>query len=78
MEKNLLYFFSRWMITDSGSNLGHLEDTKARYIVPVDLNAFLQKNARILAGYAARVYPDRPEVAEAFEKQVMDLPKSFL
>ncbi len=62
-------YSSRWMICPDGSNRGDLSDTRARSIVPVDLNAYLQRNARLLAGFAARVYPDRLEVARSLDRQ---------
>ena len=40
-------YSSRWMIDGDD-----LSDTKARSIIPVDLNSFIAKNAQILAGYA--------------------------
>ncbi len=71
-------YSSRWMLSkeddDGGSEQQsgqqqQLHNTHARHIIPVDLNAFLQRNAKLLAGYAARVYPDTPEVADTYEKQ---------
>lgn len=44
-------YSSRWMIKDGG-NTGELHDTKARFIIPVDLNSFIALNAQILSRYA--------------------------
>ena len=77
-------YSTRWMIsnesaTDSSSAdqspKGHplttnLHETKARYIVPVDLNAILEKNARILAKYSDEVLDD--QVQAAFYKDKSD------
>ncbi|XP_011308435.1 trehalase-like [Fopius arisanus] len=43
-------FSARWFISE-GSAFGNLSDISTRNIVPVDLNAFLQRNARILADF---------------------------
>ncbi|XP_047117699.1 trehalase-like [Schistocerca piceifrons] len=43
-------FSSRWFITN-GTNEGNLSNTHTRYIIPVDLNAFLCMNARILSEF---------------------------
>uniref|UniRef100_A0A8D8Y4L3 Trehalase n=1 Tax=Cacopsylla melanoneura TaxID=428564 RepID=A0A8D8Y4L3_9HEMI len=42
-------FSSRWFIAKDGSNKGNLHDIKTTQIVPVDLNAMLQKNAVYLS-----------------------------
>lgn len=42
-------FSSRWFVANDSSNLGNLFDTRVRYILPVDLNAFLCMNARLLS-----------------------------
>lgn len=43
-------FSSRWFIKD-GTNNGTLKDIKCRYIVPVELNAILYWNAKIIAEF---------------------------
>ncbi|XP_057320154.1 trehalase-like isoform X1 [Microplitis mediator] len=43
-------FSSRWFIP-SGPGLGNLSDISTRNIIPVDLNAFLQRNARLLSQF---------------------------
>lgn len=43
-------FSSRWFIKD-GTNKGDLRDLKTRSIVPVDLNAILYSNAKIIAEF---------------------------
>lgn len=48
-------FSSRWFINDNGENIGSLKDLKTRSIIPVELNAILHWNAKIIAefyGYA--------------------------
>lgn len=42
-------FSSRWYIVDNGSVAGDLTHLRTRHIVPVDLNAFLCMNARLLS-----------------------------
>nr|AFL03409.1 soluble trehalase [Laodelphax striatellus] len=43
-------FSSRWFVKD-GQNKGNLSDIAAPQIIPVDLNAFLQANAKILSNW---------------------------
>ncbi|XP_069671905.1 trehalase-like [Periplaneta americana] len=45
-------FSSRWFIFNA-SNQGDLFDTKVRYIVPVDLNALMHMNARMISGFCS-------------------------
>lgn len=48
-------FSSRWFINSDGENTGDLRDLKTRSIIPVELNAILHWNAKIIAefyGYA--------------------------
>lgn len=47
-------FSSRWFITN-GSSAGVLTDISTKNIIPVDLNAFLQRNARLLSTYNERI-----------------------
>lgn len=42
-------FSSRWFIVDEGHNEGNLSHISTRNIVPVDLNAFICMNARLLS-----------------------------
>ncbi|XP_075166680.1 trehalase isoform X1 [Haematobia irritans] len=44
-------FSSRWFINETGGNKGELKDLKTRYIVPVELNAILHWNAKIIAEF---------------------------
>lgn len=44
-------FSSRWFITNDGDNKGSLRDIKCRYIIPVELNAMLFWNAKILVDF---------------------------
>jgi len=64
-------YSSRWTVKNGGGNTDDLADTKVRNIVPVDLNAFLEKNARILAGYFQRLGEE--EAAEEFTLVAADL-----
>lgn len=49
-----LDFTSRWFIKN-GTNIGQLRDIKTRSIVPVELNAILHYNAKVLAEYHTKV-----------------------
>ena len=44
-------YSSRWFIDSKMTNNGTLKDTKARSIVPVDLNSIMAKNAEILGQF---------------------------
>ncbi|KAJ8952021.1 hypothetical protein NQ318_023462 [Aromia moschata] len=45
-------FSSRWFVTKGGtSNFGTMKSTKTRFILPVDLNAMLCGNAKIIADF---------------------------
>lgn len=51
-------FSSRWFINEDGENTGDLRDLKTRSIIPVELNAILYWNAKIIAefyGYAGNL-----------------------
>lgn len=51
-------FTSRWFINEKGENIGTLRDLKTRSIIPVELNAILYWNAKIISefyGYAKNV-----------------------
>lgn len=43
-------FTSRWFIAN-GTNNGELRDVRARSIIPVELNAIMHYNAKVLAEY---------------------------
>ncbi|XP_076675523.1 trehalase isoform X2 [Andrena cerasifolii] len=47
-------FSSRWFIFD-GTNKGNLTNLKTRYIIPVDLNSIIYRNAQLLAQYNQRM-----------------------
>ncbi|XP_024938586.1 trehalase isoform X2 [Cephus cinctus] len=47
-------FSARWFITSNGAK-GNLTNMATRYIIPVDLNAFLQKNARLLSEFQLKL-----------------------
>lgn len=44
-------FSSRWFISSNGSNKGDLTNIKARWIIPVELNAVLHWNAKIIGEF---------------------------
>ena len=44
-------FSSRWFINENGTNEGDLTDLKTRSIIPVELNAILYWNAKIIAEF---------------------------
>lgn len=44
-------FSSRWFINDQGTNNGTLKNVKTRSIIPVELNALLHWNAKIIAEF---------------------------
>ncbi|XP_030377776.1 trehalase [Scaptodrosophila lebanonensis] len=46
-------FSSRWYISEAGTNEGSVSDTHTTCIVPVDLNAILFRNCKILAEFNA-------------------------
>ncbi|XP_041449193.1 trehalase isoform X3 [Drosophila obscura] len=47
-------FSSRWFINENGTNVGTLSNLRTRSIVPVDLNAFLYWNAKLIAEFHAK------------------------
>lgn len=47
-------FSSRWFINENGTNIGNLTDIKTRSIVPVDLNAILYWNAKMIAEFHSK------------------------
>lgn len=67
-----LDFSSRWFINDEGKNVGSLKDLKTRSIIPVELNAILFWNARIISefyGYAGNATK---------QKEYMDISNEIL
>lgn len=63
-------FSSRWFIKD-GEIRGNLGDTKCRSIVPVELNAFLYWNAKIIAEFHLK--DKNPKKALEFEEKAQKL-----
>uniref|UniRef100_A0A224X931 Trehalase n=1 Tax=Panstrongylus lignarius TaxID=156445 RepID=A0A224X931_9HEMI len=61
-----LDFSSRWFINDQGTNQGNLTDLKIKLIVPVDLNAIIYWNAKLLSKFFKIL--NRPKEAEVYEK----------
>lgn len=66
-------FSSRWFINEDGENTGDLRNLKTRSIIPVELNAILFWNAKIIAEfYGLANNTERQEEflkkAEAFKK----------
>lgn len=59
-------FSSRWFINDKGKNQGNLTDIKIKSIVPVDLNAIIYWNAKLLSKFFKIL--NRPKEAEVYEK----------
>lgn len=65
-------FSSRWFIRD-GTNEGTLYDIKCRSIVPVDLNAYLYKNAVTLTKFSSLLgLPDKAEAYRKISKKMYD------
>lgn len=72
-------FSSRWFIDDLGANNGTLENTKIRHIIPVELNAILHWNAKIIAefyGYAGN--DTKRDEFLTLSKQFMDVSKTHV
>ncbi|CAG0914191.1 unnamed protein product [Notodromas monacha] len=77
-------FSSRWFKPTAGNTVGTLINTKTRDILPVDLNALICYNARVLADFYAMVTdnPESPivehyrnismEIADAMKKVMYD------
>ena len=65
-------YSSRWMIRE-GHNQGLLSDTKPRFIIPVDLNAFLSLNAKILSKFIQLLQPDNLKQINYFNQIATDL-----
>ena len=68
----------RWFVKN-GSNVGNLEDTKARSIIPVELNCFIARNARILSEYYRDLFNEMDKssyfglIADILTKAVEDV-----
>lgn len=65
-------FSSRWFINETGGNEGSLKDIKTRSIIPVELNAFLCGNARIISEFYG--YTGNGEK----QRQYMDIAEKFM
>lgn len=63
-------FSSRWFIKN-GTNEGELKDIKCRSIVPVELNAFLFWNARIISDF--HMITGNPKKAAEFEQLAQEM-----
>lgn len=63
-------FSSRWFIKN-GTNEGELKDLKCRSIVPVELNAFLYWNARIISDF--HMIAGNPKKAAEFEQLATEM-----
>ncbi len=59
-------FSSRWYIVDNANNVGNLTHIKTRNILPVDLNAFICMDARLLSEMYAMIGDD--EMAEIYHE----------
>lgn len=67
-------FSSRWFINENGGNNGTLANLKTRYIVPVELNAILYWNAKIIAEFYAYAGNDtKKDEYLKISKQFMDV-----
>lgn len=60
-------FSSRWFINENGENIGSLKDLKTRSIIPVELNAILHWNAKIIAEFYG--YAGNNEKKKEFEEK---------
>ncbi|EDV36486.2 uncharacterized protein Dana_GF11930, isoform B [Drosophila ananassae] len=64
-------FSSRWFINENGTNVGNLTNLKTRSIVPVDLNALLFMNAKIIAEFHSKA--KNPDKVAEYEKKAQKL-----
>lgn len=64
-------FSSRWFINKDGENKGTLKDLKTRYIIPVDLNAFLYSSAKVIAEFYG--YANNDSKKREFEEKAQEL-----
>ncbi|CAG7834100.1 unnamed protein product [Allacma fusca] len=46
-----LDFSSRWFVPDNDSTVGVLRDSKTRFVIPVDLNVLILRNAKLMQGF---------------------------
>lgn len=65
-------FSSRWFINDDGENIGDLRNLKTRSIIPVELNAILYWNAKIIAEF----YGYKGDIAK--QKQYQKTSQEFM
>lgn len=71
-------FSSRWFINSNGTNDGDLRDLKTRYIIPVELNAILYWNAKIIAEfYGYKGDSAKQELYEKRSNEFMKVRKYF-
>ncbi|XP_055386870.1 trehalase isoform X2 [Condylostylus longicornis] len=68
-------FSSRWFITSNGTNEGMLKDLKTRSIIPVELNAIMFWNAKIIAEFYSKA-GDVKKCAE-YEAKAQDILKAI-
>lgn len=65
-------FSSRWFI-DNATNHGNISSIHTRYIIPVDLNALLHKNAKLLAKWFGQLgNKDKAKKYELLSKQLIE------
>lgn len=64
-------FTSRWFINQNGGNNGSLVDIKTRYVVPVELNAMLYANAKIIAEFYG--YAGNEAKKQEFEEKAQEI-----
>lgn len=64
-------FTSRWFIGENNTNEGTLTDIKTKSIIPVDLNAILYWNAKLIAEYYRKI--GNTAQAQRFETEAANL-----
>lgn len=64
-------FSSRWFINEDGENIGSLKYLKTRSVIPVELNAMLYWNAKIIAEFYG--YAGNEEKQKEFEGKAQEI-----
>lgn len=64
-------FSSRWFINEDGENIGSLKYLKTRSVIPVELNAMLHWNAKIIAEFYG--YAGNEEKQKEFEGKAQEI-----
>ncbi|XP_030381998.1 trehalase isoform X2 [Scaptodrosophila lebanonensis] len=72
-------FSSRWFINSDGTNTGNLTQTKTRSIVPVELNAILYWNAKMIAEFHSKAdNVDKVQEYEAKAHKILEAIQAVL